>query len=177
MTAGAGVSIDERLNRVVIRRRWPYRILNDRQRLHQARNASLLLKPQQSLPIGNRFRIGLATVLLSVVAGCGPSTTEVSSPIPLPEAGAAHPCMGIDGPFQIVGTPDIADSPVSTVVRQRLVPIRWPSGFSATFTPAVVIWSADGRAIAKAGDDIPSGIWGPFFVCGSTKGIDVFYGS
>ena len=85
--------------------------------------------------------------------------------------------MGIDGPFRVVGTPLDPLSPVSAMARNQIVPTRWPPGFTATFSPELVVWSPDGTALIRGGQDMTAGSWGRLFVCGTTQRIDVFAAS
>lgn len=132
----------------------------------------MLLEPKQPLPVALRMGVAaLVTTFLLTLLGCA---SDPVLPTALPESGPTRACMGIDGPFPIVGTPWNATSPVSALAGNRVVPVRWPSGFTATFTPELVIRSMRGEAIAKQGDALPSGSWGGLFVCGTTKGVDIF---
>lgn len=129
----------------------------------------MLLQPEQSVPIVSRIWVLVALAVI-IPSAC---SLEVAVPVPLPESRATRSCMGIDGPFPIVSTPQNPLSPVSALARQRVVPIRWPPGFTATFTPGLVVKSAEGVIIAKAGEVLPAGEWAGLFVCGTTSEIDV----
>ncbi len=79
-------------------------------------------------------------------------------------------------PMRLVGSPEA--SPAAWVVwtNDARIPVFWPSGFYATFDPALEVHAPEGPLVARAGDDVSSSpnIWPGYVVCSSDKVVTVY---
>jgi hypothetical protein len=120
-------------------------------------------------PVALRVLVLLACSLLC--GACGPLSSSSSPAAParyaLPEAPASwlrDPSCGLVEVTPLVLDGTVADG-VATVTANGRLPIAWPPGFSATFTPSLVVLSPDGSPFARQGDDMTGASWHGALVC------------
>jgi hypothetical protein len=59
---------------------------------------------------------------------------------------------------------ELADD-VAVVTANGTIPIAWPPGFSAVFTPSLVVRGPDGNDFARQGEDMNGVVWHGTLVC------------
>jgi hypothetical protein len=86
---------------------------------------------------------------------------------PIPDVACAAPAL--QPPLRLHGNPSAIPPVWLTLSDQRHIPIVWPEGYYATFTPALEVHAPDGTAIAREGDDASTDprSWPGLFVCAS----------
>jgi hypothetical protein len=114
----------------------------------------------------------LLLVVASVLFGsCGVTTNSSGSPAAdryqLPQAPAAwlrDPSCGLVDVTPLVLNGKLVDG-IATVTANGTIPIAWPSGFSAIFTPPLVVLGNDGNPFARQGEDMTGTAWHGAMVC------------
>jgi hypothetical protein len=111
----------------------------------------------------------VGVVLLLAASGCrsdsSPSPGPIAYDLPvIPADFERDPiCAGVELTTLVLrGT---LDGGVATVTANGKIPILWPRGFSAVFTPELVIRSPDGRDFAHQGEDMHGVVWHGMQVC------------
>ena len=121
-----------------------------------------------------RWVIG-ALVLAALAASCGPAVSSESGPrrfrVPTATEVPGIDCAGLGfvPPMRLFGDPN-DDPPVWVHWTDAThIPVVWPLGFYAVFDPSLEVRDADGRTVARLGDDVStnSGVWPGFVVCAS----------
>ena len=111
----------------------------------------------------------IALIAVFVAGACSPQPTGSPEPIvyslpTTPPSYQADPvCAGVDvEPLVLEGrlTDDVA-----VVQANGTIPIKWPPGYGAVFTPSLAIRAPDGALIAKEGDDMTADPWHRTRVC------------
>ena len=123
---------------------------------------------------GNGARLAVAGVVLLLAAACGAQTPSgiatSSAPDPrgilLPASSVAWPpppatppaCAGVGLDAVLHGDP--GDSSIAWLVDRsqgERIEVRWPPGFRARFSPALVVIDISGQEVAREGDAIDGG--------------------
>lgn len=118
----------------------------------------------------SRFGAAALAALALIGAACTPTpdpspSDRVAFDLPtIPPDYAANPiCAGVDvRPLLLDGS---LVNGVPIVTANGIMPISWPSGFTAEFDPDLVVYSSDGRTFARKGEVIANDIWHGLDVC------------
>ena len=108
-------------------------------------------------------------IAVLVAGACSPQPTGSPEPIlyalpSTPPSYQADPiCGGVDvKPLVLEGR--VTDD-VAVVKANGTIPIKWPPGYWAVFTPSLVIRAPDGAILAAEGDDMTANPWHGMRVC------------
>jgi hypothetical protein len=116
-------------------------------------------------------------IAVLVAGACSPQPTGSLEPIvyalpTTPPSYQADPiCAGVDvEPLVLEGR--LTDG-VAVVKANGTIPIRWPPGYGAVFTPSLAIRAPDGAILATEGDDMTANPWHGTRVCvlGAPNGL------
>ncbi len=101
-----------------------------------------------------------------------PETYYLATTVQRP-AGLPWVCAGTAmGPLILHG--EVVNGDATTWAVDHAVPVYWPSGFTAQFTPELVVFDGGGHLVAREGDDMNSTPWHGLMVCPQGGRVEVW---
>ena len=143
-----------------------------------ARDGSSLLPLGNATPLhlGGGLLVGLVVLSCAVAPSRpqGPARHDLPTASDIPGISCAG--LGYVPPMRLFGSSEADPAAWVIWTGHTRIPIMWPSGFYATFDPALEVHSPDGGQVGRAGDDVSTSptIWPGYVVCAGDKLVQVY---